>query len=179
MTDPGRIPPPERATLADETNELLSLAVAPSGETAATIEVLAHNPKLVGPFLGWAAALHLDGVLSPRHHEVLALRVAHNCGSTYEWHEHRGWAHQAGLTDDEIGRVATRSSDWPDIEAALIRAADELHTTQDLSDQTLATLTEALGAPAVVEAIMVVGQYTMLSMLATATGVVGPGTELA
>jgi hypothetical protein len=31
----------------------------------------------------------------------------------------------------------------------------------------------------VVEAIMVVGQYTTLSMLATATGVVGPGTELA
>ena len=79
-----RLPPPERSSLDDETNELLALATAPSGETAETIAVMAHCPALVGPFLSWAMALHTNGVLPPRLHELIALRVAHNCGSTYE-----------------------------------------------------------------------------------------------
>lgn len=172
MTAPMRIPPPARSGLDDATNELLSLAVAPSGETAATIAALAHSPKLVGPFLGWAAALHFDGVLSARHHEVLALRVAHNCGSRYEWEEHTGWAEQAGLSATEIAAVAAGSAGWPPAEAALIRAADELHDRQDLTDASLAALMEVLDPPGAVEAVMVVGQYTMLSMLA---GTIGPG----
>jgi len=100
-----RLPPPDRDSLDPSTNELLALAVAPSGETAETIAVLAHNPALVGPFLSWAMALHVDGVLSKRLHEIVALRAAHNCGSVYEWDEHVGWATAAGLTDAEIGEV--------------------------------------------------------------------------
>ena len=38
--------------------------------------VLARQPDLLSPFLGWAAALALNGVLSHRDHELLALRVA-------------------------------------------------------------------------------------------------------
>lgn len=165
-----RLPPPERSTLEPDVDELLSLAVAPSGETAETIAVLAHSPALVGPFLGWAMALHTQGVLSKRVHEIVALRVAHLCGSTYEWDEHVRWAADAGLTDAEIQAVAAGPTGWAPKDAAVIRAVDELHAVQDLSDDTLVALRGHLDEAAVVEIIMVTGQYTMLSMLATATG---------
>ncbi len=165
-----RVPPPDRSSLDDEMNELLSLATTPSGKTAETIAVLAHSPGLVEPFLKWAMALHTEGLLSPRLHEIVALRAAHNCGSSYEWDEHVGWAKAAELTDEEIEAVARGSSGWSNVEAALIEAVDELHATQDIGDTTMAILRDNLGEPSVVEIIVVAGQYTMLSMLATATG---------
>ena len=73
-----RLPPPDRSTLDAEVDDLLSLATAPSGDTAETIAVMAHCPALVRPFLEWSMALHTEGVLPPRLHEIIALRVAHS-----------------------------------------------------------------------------------------------------
>lgn len=165
-----RLPPPDRSSLSDETNDLLSLAVAPSGDTAETIAVMAHSPSLVGPFLGWAMALHTSPVLTPRLREIIALRVAYNCRSTYEWHEHVAWAGRAGLTDAEIEAVAAGPHRWTPPEATLVTAVDELHADQNIADDTLTLLRESLGEASVVEIIMTAGQYTMLSMLASSTG---------
>lgn len=165
-----RVPPPDPASLDADVAELLDLARAPSGETAETIAVLAHSPGLVGPFLGWAMALHTGGVLSKRMHEIVALRVAHLCGSAYEWDEHTRWAEAAGLTADEIQAIASDDGDWSPDEAAALAAVDELHETQHLTDGTLETLRSHVSDADVTEIIMVVGQYTMLSMLASATG---------
>lgn len=165
-----RIPPPDPSSLDDDVAELLDLARAPSGETAQTVAALAHSPGLVGPFLGWAMALHSNGVLSKRLHEIVALRVAHLCGSSYEWDEHARWATQAGMTDTEIHAVAAGGGDWSPAEAAVLGAVDELHTTQDLCNQTLETVRTHLSDAEVTEIVMVAGQYTMLSMLASTTG---------
>ena len=56
-------------------------------------------------------------------------------------------------------------------ERLLLRAADELHADQDLSDALFAALRGHFGAAEVVEIVFVVGHYTMLSMVANATGV--------
>lgn len=165
-----KLPPPERSSLDHETNELLALATAPSGETAETIAVLAHSPGLVAPFLTWAMALHTAGVLAPRLHEIVALRVAHNCRSKYEWDEHVGWAQQAGLSVAETAAVRGPSTAWPEVEAAVIDAVDELHAEQNLAEPMMALLVGHLGEASVVELIVVAGQYTMLSMLASSTG---------
>ncbi len=165
-----RIPPPDPSSLDPDVAALLDLARAPSGDTAQTIAALAHSPGLVGPFLTWAMALHADGVLSKRLHEIVALRVAHRCGSTYEWDEHTRWATDAGLTPAEIESIATDGDDWSPMDKAAIAAVDELHATQDLTDTTLANLRSHVGDAEVIEIIMVVGQYTMLSMLATTVG---------
>ena len=74
------------------------------------MSVLARQPDLLAPFLGWAAALALNGVVPKRDHEIVALRVAWNCRSEFEWGEHAEYARAAGLTDDEIAadRLADR-----------------------------------------------------------------------
>ena len=134
--------------------------------------VLARQPELLSPFLGWAAALALNGVLPERDHELLALRAAHNCGSRFEWVEHAEYARAAGLTDAEIDAVAGSSDAFSGVERALLAAADELHATSTVSDATWSELAAHYDPPALVEILFVVGQYTLLSWFANAAEIV-------
>ena len=168
-----RVDPPTAPSMSPEVAELLALAVSADGATIGTIAVLAHAPPLLGPFLGWAAALAREGALSPRHHELLALRTSYRCSSPFEWGEHAGYARLAGLSDEEIGRVASVGDlrVWAPAEAALLVAADELCAGCAVSDGAWAELTSHFDARALVEIPFVVGQYTMLSMVANGLGV--------
>ena len=130
----SRIPDPAPGELRADVEELLPLIARPGGMPASTMVVLARSPDLLAPFLGWAAALALNGVLSNRDHELLALRAAHNCGSKFEWDEHAEYAHDAGLTA-EIAAVARPIAEvgWSASERALLQAADDLHTTHNVA----------------------------------------------
>jgi alkylhydroperoxidase family enzyme len=171
----GRIPVPTPAELREDVAALLPLTAQAGREPPATMAVLARQPDLLAPFLGWAAALALNGVLSNRDHELLALRVASNCDSQFEWVEHAEYARKAGLSDDEITLAAKAidEGEWPERERALLRAADELNTDITISDETWAILARHYEPPALVEIVFVVGQYTMLSMVANAAGLDG------
>jgi 4-carboxymuconolactone decarboxylase len=166
----GRIRVPAASELRDDVAQLLPLIAPPGREPARTMAVLARQPDLLSPFLGWAAALALNGVLRHREHELLALRVASNCASDFEWAEHVEYARAAGLTDDEIALVAkpTDQGAWIDSEQALLRAADELGIDCDITEATWSVLARHYDPPALVEILFVVGQYTMLSMVANA-----------
>ncbi len=168
-----RIAVPRPDELRADVRELLGLIAPPGKEPARTMAVLARRPELLAPFLGWAAALALNGVLPHRDHELLALRAASNCGSEFEWVEHADYAREAGLTEDEIARVrgSVTAEGWTAVERALLTAADELLRDRDVSDATWSVLAGAYDAPALVEILFVVGQYTMLSMVANAAGI--------
>src|SRR5690606_38727404 len=100
------------------------------------LTVMAHQPRLLGPFVEWASALVLDAALPRRDHELLALRVAWRCRSEFEWGHHVVYGRAAGLADDEIDRVVAGpdAPGWSPHEAALLRAADELLDRHDVSD---------------------------------------------
>jgi alkylhydroperoxidase family enzyme len=163
-----RLDPPALASLPKPVSDLLALASGPDGEPLGTIAVLAHCPPLLGPFLGWAAALAVEGALSPRHHEILALRAAFNCQSAFEWSEHVAYGRRAGLDDGEIARLGlpAEAGGWAEGEAALIRAVDGLIANHSVDDDTWAVLARHYGDASLVEIVYVVGQYTMLSMVA-------------
>lgn len=147
---------------------------APSaGKPLAILATIARHPALLEPFLGWSASLALRGELSRRDSELLALRAAWNCRSAFEWGHHVLYARAAGLSDAEIERVAggPAATGWSVDDADLLRAADELHDAQDLSAGTWARLRSRFTDAQLVEIPFVVGQYTMLSMVANATGV--------
>ena len=133
-----------------------------------TVAVLAHTPALAAPFLGWAAALALNGMLSRRDHELVALRAIYHCNSEFERVEHTRFALDAGLTDAEIARVSAgpEAAGWVAYEAALLRAVDELHAACTITDLTWAALADHFEPGQLVEIPYVAGQYTMLSMVA-------------
>jgi alkylhydroperoxidase family enzyme len=166
-----RIPPASANQLRPDVAELLPLIAPPEREPARTMGVLARQPDLLAPFLGWAAALALQGRLPKRDHELLALRAAWNCRSDFEWGEHAEYAREAGLTDEEIVAVAHDAGGFTGREAALLRAADELHEDSTIGDATWAELAAHYDAGQLAELLFVVGQYTMLSMVANAAAV--------
>ena len=161
----NRLEPPDRATLAPAVDDLLTLASDPSGTPLGTVAVLAHRPQLLGPFLGWAAALALEGSLAARDHEALALRAAFRCGSAFEWDEHVLYARRAGMTDEEIAALRD-----PANQDLLVRAADALVVDKAVDDELWASLAASYDAAQLVEILYVVGQYTMLSMVANGLG---------
>ncbi len=169
----SRIPVPEPGELRPDAEQLVAAIAPPGREPAKTMAILARQPDLLAPFLGWAAALALNGVLSNRDHELLALRAASNCRSEFEWVEHAEYARAAGLMEAEIAAVARPVDEgaWTDAERALLRAADELHDSTDVTDETWQALARHYGPSALVELLFVVGQYTMLSMVANAAGI--------
>jgi alkylhydroperoxidase family enzyme len=155
-------------------------ASQPSSRPLNILLQLAHLPKLLGPFLGFASALALQGALSRRDHELVALRAIWHCQSDFEWGHHVAFARAAGLSDAEIARIPSGPAHpaWSDADRALLEAADELSRAHTLSDATWAKLRARLRDAELVELPLIVGNYTMLSMLANATGVpLEPGFE--
>lgn len=171
--------PPERWDA--HTRELLGGTIgpvgamedAPPGRPLAILTTIAHHPTLLGPFLAFARTLALEAVLPRRSSELLALRAAWNCRSAFEWGHHALYGKAAGLSEEEIARIAAgpEAAGWDDADRTLLRAADELHGSQSLSDATWSALRAGHDEAQLVEIPFVVGQYTLLSMVANATGV--------
>jgi alkylhydroperoxidase family enzyme len=170
-----RVAIPAHGDVDDATAALLDLVDRPPHGPIPTVAVLAQTPRLFGPFLGWASALALEGTLPRRDHELAALRAIHHCGSEFQRVEHSGFARELGVTDVELTSLdaddAVAAGEWAAHEAVLLRAVDELAATSTISDPTWAALAAHYSPGQLVEIPYVVGQYTMLSMVANSLGI--------
>lgn len=175
MTRPVRIPaqqPDEWS--ADTRRELDAVITIGSSRPVHLPGVIAHHPTLLGPYLEWAKAIALRGVLAPRQNSMLALRTVLACDSEFEWGVHvESGMMRSGLTPDEIAAIAVGPDDpsWDEADAALLRAADELAIRHAIGEETWRRLTEDHGPDALLEICFIVGHYTMLSMVANTAGV--------
>ena len=174
----SRISPSDESQWSEETRKILGdatpAAASPDGHGPPNIlYTIAHHPTLLPPFLQFTGALALQGLLPRGDAELLALRAAWNCRSAFEWGHHVEYGLAHGLTNEEIQRIAAGPdhADWGARERLLLRVADELHAHQQLTDETFAALREQWNDAEIVEIVFVVGNYTMLSMVANATGV--------
>jgi alkylhydroperoxidase family enzyme len=134
---------------------------------------IAHHPDLLPPFLAFSATIAMRGVLPRRESELLALRASLNCRSDFEWGHHVEYALAEGMSQVEVDRIVDGPghAEWSVRDRLLLRAADELHAQQRLEDETFEELQSELNSAQIVELCFVVGHYTMLSMVANATGV--------
>jgi alkylhydroperoxidase family enzyme len=138
------------------------------------LAVMANHPTILGPFIEWATAIAQRGLITKREQEILALRVALNCRSEFEWGHHVVFGRATGMTDDDLDRIVAGADapGWTPSERALVRTADELGGPAcDLSDDTWAALRSHYDDGQLAEIPFVVGQYTMLSMFANGLGV--------
>lgn len=152
-----------------EWDDLLRLVVedSPGGvaQPPNVFTTLGRNPELFRAFIGFGAALR-NGRLAARERELLILRTAHNEGSVYEWTHHVSAAAAAGLTAEEIERLRGAADDpaWSADDRALVAAADELHASASLADETWSALAARYDEPELIELIMLVGEYRLLAM---------------
>lgn len=121
----------------------------------------AHHPALARAFFTFNGHVLMATTLTPRHREMLVLRVAELRACGYEWAQHVFVAHDAGLTDDEISRVAQGpdAAGWAPLESALLRAVDELVADGAIHDDTWSVLAESLDTRQLVDVVFTVGAY--------------------
>ena len=134
---------------------------------------LARNPELFKAWMPFGAHLLTAGTLAARDRELVILRTAVNCGSSYEWGQHVRIADAIGIDRETIDRVADGpgTEGWSDTEAALLRAADELHRDSKISDATWAALAESYDDKQLIEIPMLIGQYHMVAFALNSLGV--------
>ena len=103
---------------------------------------------------------------------MLILRTAWLNRGDYIWGRHDVIGQEAGLTEHEISRVTRgpEASGWSDFDAALLRAADELFTSRFVSEATWNTLDERYTESQLREVVLIVGNYTQLSMFQNTLG---------
>jgi AhpD family alkylhydroperoxidase len=134
---------------------------------------LARHPALTRAYHTFNGHVLFASTLSPRDRELLVLRVAVIRQSDYEWAQHVVQAVDAGLSSDEIARVASgpESPGWSARDRALLRSADELIAEAKVSDSTWAALAEELDEQQLMDLVFTVGAYETLAMALRTFGV--------
>ena len=146
---------------------------AAGGHTLHIFATLARHPKLLKRWLVFGNHVLAKNTLSPREREMLILRTGWLCRAEYEWGQHVLIARGSGLSDEEIARIAQgpNAPGWTPREAALLRAADELHADSVIGDATWGELRRELSEEQLLDVVFTVGQYTLVSMALNSLGV--------
>jgi 4-carboxymuconolactone decarboxylase len=134
---------------------------------------LARHPELFRAWLPFSGHLLTAGKLSGRDRELLILRTAVRCESSYEWGQHVRISLAGGIDRDTIDRVleGPGAEGWSEHEAALLTATDELHDDSRISDATWESLSRTYDTEQLIEAVMVVGHYHMVAFALNSAGV--------
>ena len=170
LTKP-RIAPIADADLSPEQAEALE-AFRP-GPVLNIFRTLVHAPKALGRFNQWGGyILSRRNDLPAREREIVILRTGYLCKSGYEWTQHVRIGLREGLTDDEIERLkAGAGAGWSAADAALIKASDELHADQFITDATWAALGQHFSQKQCMDVVFTAAQYTQVSMFLNTFGV--------
>jgi alkylhydroperoxidase family enzyme len=169
-----RIPPLLDDQLTREQSEALALATLPNRAPLNIFRTLARAPEAMKAFLAWGSyILSKQNTLPAREREIVILRTGFLCRSGYEWTQHAEIAARAGLTAEEIARVkqGADAQGWSLADAALIRACDELHARQFVTDATWSALAAQFSERQCMDLVFTVGQYTQVSMMLNTFGV--------
>jgi 4-carboxymuconolactone decarboxylase len=172
-----RLPAPRIAPLADsELTPEAREALAALPEYARGFNIFrtqAHNPDALTAFLAWGNyILSPRNSLSERQRELAILRVGYLCRAGYEWAQHAVIGQRAGIKAEELAAIkqGPDGPGWDPLDAAILRACDELVQGHHISDATWAALAP-LGDTGRVDLVYTVGQYTQVSMLLNSCGV--------
>lgn len=168
-----RIPPLAESEWSAEQRKVLA-PIKASQPFYNVLGTLSRHWDAAQKFTVWA--YHVMGETSriaPREREILILRVGWLCQAEYEWGQHVIFAREAGLTDVEIARVKAGpdAPGWTPFEAALLRAADELHRDSCIGDATWKTLAARYDDLQMMDVVFAVGQYHLVSMALNSFGV--------
>lgn len=166
-----RIRPLAEAEMDPRQVELMG-QVGLGGPTTNIFSTLVRHPGLFHRWLPFGGKL-LAGKLPARDRELLILRTGWLCRSEYEWAQHAALSRSIGMTEAEIERTTAGpdAEGWTELEATLLRAADELHADACITDGTWAVLAQSYDELQLIEVPMVVGHYHLVSFALNSLGV--------
>jgi 4-carboxymuconolactone decarboxylase len=178
VSDEPRVPPLPPEEWTDQGDLKRILETVPGGVSRRLgdnniFPTFARHADFFRAWLPFGGYLLTAGKLPGRDRELLILRTAVSCGSSYEWGQHVRISLDGGIDRETIDRVleGPDAEGWSSHDAALLRAVDELHDDSRITDTTWATLAETYDTEPLIEATMVVGHYHMLAFALNSFGV--------
>ena len=133
----------------------------------------ARHPELARAYNTFNGHVLFASHLTPRQRELLVLRVAVLRHCEYERLQHEVMAADAGLSTEEIERVASGpdARGWSALDAALVRAVDELIADGVIADDTWTALAAQLDTEQLMDVVFTVGAYEILAFAFRSFGV--------
>ncbi|SHK51415.1 4-carboxymuconolactone decarboxylase [Pseudonocardia thermophila] len=134
------------------------------------------SPRLARGLERFGGALRFDLSLSPRSREIAILLLAFHRQSPFELYAHRKAGRAAGLSDEEIEGLATRTPPafTSDEERAVFDATLALLDRKTLDDDEFAAATAVIGKRGVLELVVLLGWYDSIATQLSVFGVVPP-----
>lgn len=172
MTTP-RLSPLSLEEFSDEARESLGKMISTDGKPLNIFATLARHPKMLKRWLVFAGHVLSKSTLPERDRELAILRVGWLCQSPYEWGQHVAIGKRCGISDAEITALTVGPDDpiWSTFDAAVVRAADELHTVAKISDATWATLQTRYSEEQLLDLVAAIGNYHLVSFFLNTCGV--------
>ncbi|MDB5424257.1 MAG: carboxymuconolactone decarboxylase [Phenylobacterium sp.] len=169
----ARIAPLADADLTPEQAEALAPVRAGTMGVLNIFRTLAHAPAALTRFNAWGTyVLSRRNALPAREREIVILRTGFLCRSGYEFAQHTRIGLDCGLTPAEIEAIKRGAeAGWSAPDAALIRATDELHADQFITEPTWAELSRHFSEKQRMDVVFTAGQYTQVSMILNTFGV--------
>ena len=122
-----------------------------------------------------AGILGSQSSLDPRERELLIDRTCARCGCEYEWGVHvAAYGEAVGLSRvqlEDTARGIVEPALWSEREHVLIKLVDELHETATLSDEVWEPFAAGWSIAQILEVIIIVGWYHLISFVANAARV--------
>ena len=167
-----RITPLPQEGWSAEIKELLS-GLEVEGRVFNIFATLARHPALLRRWMVFGNHVLAKSTLPPRERELAILRMGWLCRAEYEWGHHVAMGKEAGVTADEIQRVAKGADapGWSSFEAALLKAVDELHTDSFIGDSTWQALSQRYNEQQLLDLVFTAGQYKLVCMALNSVGV--------
>jgi alkylhydroperoxidase family enzyme len=143
------------------------------GRAGNGLKTLLRLPELVEGVMPFTVYLLKESSLSPRHRELLVLRAAWLCRSRPLWATHAARARTAGLSENEIHRIAQGpdTAGWDPFEATLLRLADQLFRNSSVTGATWQALSARYDMFNLMDAVETVNHFVVLSMVYSSFGV--------
>lgn len=178
MTDlTQRIPPCPREEWTDAHREVHAFWGEPNaweeGSKTEIMQAMANHPALGQVFNTWGKHFLMANTLNTRQLEIIILRVSWLIKSAYEWHNHVGYALNAGISLEEIGAIRDfpDGGSWNKEESALLRACDEQIRENRIGDATWAALTGFFDKRQLMDLTFTIGHYAMVGWAIASFGV--------
>jgi alkylhydroperoxidase family enzyme len=118
--------------------------------------------------MGFGGSL-LAGGLSGRLRELVILRTAYRFDGRYEWAQHLEMGEAQGVTRAEMAALGDGAEGgldaaaWSPLERAALQAVDDTADFGAVSDETWAALAAHMSEGELIELLMLIGHYLMLT----------------
>ena len=171
LTAPRIAPLPETGW-TDE-HHRLAARYTRDGRADNQLHTLLNVPAIAEGLMPVAVYLTENSTLSPRQRSLLILRAAWLGGSQPIWATNAARARDAGMTDDEIRRIAEGpdAGGWDPFERTLLQLADQLYLNSSVTDATWSALSERFSQHNLIDAVETVNHFTVLSMIYNSYGI--------